>query len=101
MSLKQADNTVGHAARLGVQQNALLAVQLADHEKFVPPMRLQAQKACTRDDQGIDGSTIPLQVVELAADGGDYLATEWLLLLGDIEELGTCPATVIAWSVLT
>jgi hypothetical protein len=43
----------------------LLAVQLADHEKFVPPMRLQDRKACTRDDQGIDGVKIPLQVIEL------------------------------------
>ena len=48
--------------RRSVQQDALLAVQLADHEKFVPIMRLQARKACLRGDQDIDGIKIPLQV---------------------------------------
>jgi hypothetical protein len=40
MSLNQVHNAIRHAAHLGVQQNALLAVQLADYEKLVPPMRL-------------------------------------------------------------
>jgi hypothetical protein len=31
LPLNQVDNAVGDAARLGVQQDALLAVQLADH----------------------------------------------------------------------
>jgi hypothetical protein len=52
----------------------LLAVQLADHEKFVPIMRLQAPKACLRGDQDIDGIKIPLQVVMLEVYCGVYLA---------------------------
>ena len=32
MSLNLVDYPVGHAAVLGVEQDALLAVQLADHE---------------------------------------------------------------------
>ena len=40
LSLNQVDDAVGDAARLGVQQDALLAVQLADHEKLLPPMCL-------------------------------------------------------------
>ena len=31
LSLNQVDDTVGHVARLGVKQDALLAVQLTDH----------------------------------------------------------------------
>jgi hypothetical protein len=60
LSLNQVHNAIGHAARLGVQQDALLAVQLADHKKLVPPMSLQARKRCTRGDQGIDSIKIPL-----------------------------------------
>jgi hypothetical protein len=40
MSPNQIDNSVGDSARLGEKQDALLAVQLADYEKLVPPMRL-------------------------------------------------------------
>ena len=40
LSLNQVDDPIGDAARLGVQQNALLAVHLADHEKLLPPMCL-------------------------------------------------------------
>ena len=40
VSLNQVHNAIGHAARLGVKQDALLAVQLADHQQFLPPMGL-------------------------------------------------------------
>ncbi len=40
MSLNQVDDSVWDAACLKVQQDALLAVQLADHKKFLSPMRL-------------------------------------------------------------
>ena len=68
---------------------------------MLPPMRLQGRKAYTRSNQGINGIKIPIQIVELRADYGVYLAATWLLLLGDIEEMGTCQATVISCSVLT
>jgi len=38
MSLNKVDNAVGHAAGFEVEQDALLAVQLADHEQLVPPV---------------------------------------------------------------
>ncbi|MCP9781389.1 hypothetical protein KBY61_11790, partial [Cyanobium sp. To12R1] len=60
-----------------MQQDALLAVQLADHKKLVPPMGLQARKHCTRCDQGVDGIKIPLQIVKLTANGGFYFASPW------------------------
>jgi len=90
LSLNQVDDTVGEAARRSVQQDTLLAVHLADHDKFVPPMRLQARKACPRGDEGIDGIKIPLQIVELVVYCGVYLAATWLLLLGNTEETGRC-----------
>lgn len=40
MTLNQVDDAVGNASRVGVQQDGLLTLQLADHEKFLPPMRL-------------------------------------------------------------
>jgi hypothetical protein len=83
--LDQVDDAVGDAARLGVKQDGLLAVQLTDHKQFVPPMGLQAGKHCTRSDQGIDGFKIPMQVVVLATYCGFYLAAALFLLLGDIE----------------
>lgn len=84
-------HAVGDATRLGVKQDTLLAVQLADHYEFVPPMRLQFQTPGPRSDQSIDGIKISLQVVELAPYRGFYLAAVWLLLLGYAEEVGTCP----------
>ncbi len=95
MSLNQVDYAVRNAACLGIQQDLLLAVQLADHKKLLPPMRLQARKPCPRSDQGTDSITITLQVVELASYCGFYSSTAWLLLFGDIEENSTCPATII------
>jgi len=62
-------------------------------------MGLQARKHCTRGDQGIDGIKIPLQVVELASYRGFYAATTRLFLFGNSEEIGTCLAAVISWSV--
>jgi hypothetical protein len=70
MSLNQVDDAVRDAARLGVQQDRLLSVQLADHKKLLPPVLLQARKACARDDQGIDSFKITLQVVQLPANCG-------------------------------
>ena len=46
MSLIQVDNSVRDAACFGIHQDALLAVQLTDHKKFLPPVRAQARKAC-------------------------------------------------------
>ena len=89
VSLNQVHNAIRHAARLGVQQDALLAVQLADHEQFLPPMGLQARKHCTKSDQGIDSIKIALQMVELTAYCGFYLPAAWLLLFSDIEESST------------
>ena len=96
MSLNQVDNAVGHAAAFGVQQDALLAVQLADHEQLVPPVSLQGRKACARRDQSIDGIEITLQVVELTTYRDFYSAAAWLFLLGNTEEVGTCLAAVIS-----
>lgn len=56
MSLNRVDDAVGHASGLGVQQDRLLSVQLADHEKLPPPMNLESRKDCARGDQGIYGS---------------------------------------------
>lgn len=75
-------------------------MQLTDHKKFVPPMRRQARKLCTRGGQGIGGIKIPLQVVELAAYFGFYLAAS-LLLFGYIEESSACPPTLISVPVFT
>jgi hypothetical protein len=58
--LNQVHDAVGHAAGLGVQQDALLAVQLTDHKELPLPMALQSRKRCTRGDQGIDGIKISL-----------------------------------------
>jgi hypothetical protein len=101
VSLNQVHNAIGYAARLGVQQDALLSVQLADHEQFLPPMGLQARKHGTRSDQGIDSIKIPLQIVELSVYGSFYLSAAWLLLFGDIEESSTSPTTIVTWLVLT
>jgi hypothetical protein len=76
MLLNQVDDPIGHAARLEVQQNALLALQLADYEKFAPPMGLQRRKICTRGDQGVDGIRVSLQIVELSANCGVDLAAD-------------------------
>lgn len=40
LPLNQVDDAVGDAARLSVKQDGLLAMQLADHKQFVPPMGL-------------------------------------------------------------
>ena len=96
MSLNQVHNAIGHAARLGVQQDAFLAVQLAFHEQFLPPMGLQARKHCTRGDHGIYGIKIPLQVFKLTAYGGFYFASPWLFLLGYIQKSSTCPTAIIS-----
>ena len=96
MFLKQVHNAIGHAARLGVQKNLLLAVQFADLEQFLLPMGLQARKHCTRHDQGIDSIKISLQIVQLKAYGDFYLPAARLLLFGYIEDgrwlLGACRA---------
>ncbi len=96
LTLYQIDDPFGNAARFGVKQDGLLAVQLADHKQFGPPMGLQAGKRCTSGDQGIDGFKISLQVVELATYCGVYLAAAWFLLFCNIEKKRTCPAPIIA-----
>ena len=63
VSLTQVDDAIGDAVCIGTQHVALLAVQLADHEKFLPPMRIDARKACTRGDQNNDGIKISFQIV--------------------------------------
>ena len=51
MSLNQVDgDAIGDASRLGDQQDRLLSVRLADHEKLSPPMHLKSRKPCTRGD---------------------------------------------------
>ncbi len=60
VSLNQVDYAIRNAACVAAQQVALLAVQLVDHEKSLPPMRLEARKACTRKDQSVDGIKISL-----------------------------------------
>ena len=94
--LNQVHNAIGNTARLGVQQDALLAVQLSYHKKLVLPMGLQARKHCTRGDQGIDSIKITLQVVKLAAYSGLYFASPWLFLFGYIEKSSTSPTTIIS-----
>jgi hypothetical protein len=96
MSLNQIDYAVGHAARLGVQPDRLLSVQLADHEKFPPPVHLQSRKPCAGVDQGINGIKVSLQVVELPAYCGLDLPAPRLLLFGDIEENCTCSAAIVS-----
>ena len=96
LSLNQVDDAVGDAARLGVQQDRLLSLQLADHEKLAPPMGLQARKPCPGSNQGVDGIKTSLQIVELAAYCGFYLPPARLLLFGDIEESSTCLAAIIS-----
>ncbi len=41
MWLNQVDDSIRDAACIGIYQNALLAVQLTDHKKFLPPVRAQ------------------------------------------------------------
>ena len=50
LSLYQVDDAIGDAARFSVEQDALLTVHLADHEKLLPPMRLEGRKACPGSD---------------------------------------------------
>ena len=64
LSLKQIKNSVGDAARLGRKQVALMAVQLADHEKLVPPMGRQIRKLAPTGNRDIDCVKIPMQVVK-------------------------------------
>ena len=52
---EQVDDLIGNAARLGAEQDALLPVQLADHKKILPPMRLETRKACPGCDQSVYG----------------------------------------------
>ena len=86
MSLNQVDDAARDAARLGVQQDRLLSVQLADHEKLLPPVLLQARKACARSDQCIDSIKITLQIVQLPANCGFNPPPAWPLLFGDTSE---------------
>ncbi len=59
-SLNQVDDAVGNAAHLGIQQDRLLSVQLADYEKLPPPMRPKGRKPCARVDQGVNSIKITL-----------------------------------------
>ena len=67
LSLNQVDDADRDTACLELQQDALLAVQLIDHKKFLSPVRAQALKVCPSYDQSIDGIKIPLQIVELTS----------------------------------
>jgi hypothetical protein len=60
MSLNQIDDAIRDTSRLGIQHDRLLPVQLADHEKLLPPMHLKSRKPCTRGDQGINDIKISL-----------------------------------------
>ena len=96
MSLNQVDDAIGDASRLGVQQDRLLSVQLADHKKLSPPMRLKSRKACTTGDQGINGIKVSLQVIELTAYRCMDFPTTRLFLFGDIEKSSTCPTAIVS-----
>jgi hypothetical protein len=100
MSLNQVDDAIGDASRLGDQQDCLLSVELADHEKLSSAMHLKSRKPCTRGDQIVNGIKISLQVDELAAYCGLDLPSAWLLLFGNTEEDGTCLTTIVSGLVL-
>lgn len=99
MRLNLVHDAVELAASLGIQQNALLAVQFTDREKLLPQMGLQSARHCNRADQGIDGLKILLMTVELASYRSLYFATTKLFLLGNSEESGTCISAVLSRSV--
>jgi hypothetical protein len=99
VSLNQVDDAIGDAARLGVQQDALVTMQLADHEKFLPPMRLDARKACPGSDQSVDGIKISLQVIKLTANCGLYFSAARFLLFGETKEISSRRSTIISWAV--
>jgi hypothetical protein len=63
-------------------------------------MALQAGKQCTRSDQGINGTKISLQIVELATYCDFYLAAALFPLFGNIQEVSAYPATNIEGSIL-
>lgn len=67
MTLHEVDNVDGYGARLGVHHNNLIAVQLAEQKKLLPPTRLQARKPSPSGNQGTNSSMISLQRVELEA----------------------------------
>ncbi len=96
MSLNQVDDAIGDATRLGMQQDGLLSVQLADHEQLSLPMRLKSRKPCTRSDQGINGIKISLQVVELTAYCCFDFPVTRLFLSGDIEKSSSGPASIVS-----
>ena len=100
MSLNQVVDAIGNASRLGVQQDRLLSVQLADHEKLSPPMRLKSRRPCTRGDQGIDDIKILLQVIELTAYRCFDFSTTRFFLFGDIEKSRSYLTTIISRLVL-
>ena len=64
-------------------------------------MGLQARKACTGGDQGIDDIEITMQVVELTTYRSFDFVVARLFLLGNIEEIGTRSSLVIARTVFT
>jgi hypothetical protein len=88
--LIKVDAAIGHAVSFGVQQDALMAVSLADHKQLAPKMSLQHRKAIARGYYDFDDIKSVLQIVELPANCGVNLTAAWLLLLGNIEELSTC-----------
>ena len=96
IALNQVDDAIWDASRPCIQQDRLLSVQLADHEKLPPPMRLKSRKPCARGDQGINGIKISLQVIELTAYRCfDFPATK-LFLFGDIEKSSSCLTTIVS-----
>jgi hypothetical protein len=55
-----------HAARVGIQQHAMLVMKHTDHEQLLPPMSLQARKPCARSDQRVDRIKTAPNLVNLA-----------------------------------
>jgi hypothetical protein len=45
-----------------MEENSLLTIQLTASQELLPPVLLEARKACPGFDQGIDGCKIPLQI---------------------------------------
>ena len=67
----------------------------------MPPVGLQARKACTGGDKGIDGIEITLQVVDMTTYRSFDFAAARLFLLDNIEEIGRRSSSVIARTVFT
>jgi hypothetical protein len=100
MTLNQVDDAILDDPRLDDQQDHLLPVQLADHEKLLPPVHLQSRKLCNRGDLGIYSIKTSLQVVEHSAIAALIFHRRGCFLSGNTEEDSTCSTTITPRIVL-